>query len=214
VAGTWTPVFDDEFNGTSLDRTRWSNNDGWSVNDVTTRSSNVSVSGGNLALTLSSSTEGAAIDTAADQGAGATAPALQVGDYAEARMNFPGDGQSLYNWPAWWTSGPNWPAGGENDIAEILGGDLTVNYHSSSGAHNQGAVPGYWGGGYHVYGLHLMAGHADVYWDGKLVKSYPTDDNGAGQALILNVGKGDTGVVTGAASRVLVDWVRAYRPGA
>ena len=29
--------------------------------------------------------------------------------------------QTIYNWPAWWVSGPSWPAAGENDIADGLG---------------------------------------------------------------------------------------------
>jgi Glycosyl hydrolases family 16 len=209
--GSWKLVFNDEFNGTNLDRTRWTDLDGWSMNGVKTRGSNVAVTGGNLVLTLSSSSEGAEVDSSPADGAGANGFLLQVGDYAEARINFPGDGRRLYNWPAWWASGPGWPAAGEHDIAEVLGGENTVNYHSSSGAHNQGAVPGYWGGAYHVYGVHRLTDHADVYWDGTLVKSYRTDDNGQGQALLVNVGT-DGSPVTGAASQVKVDWIRAYRP--
>lgn len=209
--GAWTMVFNDEFNGTGLDRSRWNNNDGWSMNDVTTRGSNIAVAGGTLSLTLSSPTEGAAINSSPALGAGANGFLLQVGDYAEARVMFPGDGKTLYNWPAWWTSGPGWPSGGEHDIAEVLGGSNTVNYHSDSGAHNQGTVPGYWGGSFHTYGMQRFADHADVYWDGALVKSYKTDDNRAGQALILNVGASGK-AVTGAASQVKVDWVRAFRP--
>ena len=114
---------------------------------------------------------------------------LPVGGYAEARISFPGNGTAIYNWPAWWTSGPNWPAAGENDIAEGLG-TLTENYHSPSGSHNPSTIPGTWSNGFHVYGLHRMASSADAYWDGQLVMSYATDDNGLPQSLILNVGNG------------------------
>jgi beta-glucanase (GH16 family) len=212
VAGSWQQVFADEFNGSSLDRSRWSDLDGWSMNNVTTRGSNVSVSGGNLVLTLSDANNGAEVDSSPADGAGANGFMLQTGDYVEARINFPGDSSGrLYNWPAWWASGPNWPAAGEHDIAEVLGGELTVNYHSPSGAHNQGAVSGSWANSFHVYGLHVLPGRAEVFWDGKLVKSYATDDNGQGQALLINVGRSGT-AVTGAASQVKVDWVHAYRP--
>jgi beta-glucanase (GH16 family) len=183
------------------------------MNNVTTRGKNVSVSGGMAVLTLSSSSEGAEIDSSPADGAGANGFLLQTGDYAEARINFPGDSSgNLYNWPAWWASGPSWPAAGEHDIAEVLGGDLTVNYHSPSGSHNQGAVSGPWANSFHVYGVHVMADHADVYWDGKLVKSYKTDDNGQGKSLLVNVGRSGN-VVTGAASQVKVDYIRAYRQG-
>jgi hypothetical protein len=211
LGGAWTLVFDDEFDGTSLDTSKWSPNwfgDGGKMNNVGTYAANVAVGGGNLVLTLASSTSGALVHT--DYGAGRYQ--LPVGGFTEARIAFPGSGTTdIYNWPAWWASGPNWPAAGEHDIAEGLGGRLTVNYHSPSGSHNQGAVPGSWGSAFHIYGLHRKASSADVYWDGVLVKSYPTDDDGGGQELILNVGPSSPGA-TGAASQVKVDWVRAWKP--
>lgn len=33
------------------------------------------------------------------------------------------------NWPAWWTTGPNWPVDGEIDIFEGLRGSLTLSTH-------------------------------------------------------------------------------------
>jgi len=207
VSGNWTMVFEDEFsNDTTLDTTKWNPMEGGSTNNVTTHASNVSVSGGHLILTLASATSGAEVCTCNTS----TNFALPVGGYAEANIYFPGNGTSIYNWPAWWASGPNWPAAGENDIAEGLG-TLTVNYHSPSGAHNQGTIPGIWSNGFHTYGLYRQAGMADVYWDGQLVKSYPTDDNGQGESLIINVGSGGTGVY-GTGSQVLVNYVRAWIP--
>lgn len=210
VTGVWRRTFTDEFNGTGIDRSRWTTLDGWRMNNVTTRDSNVAVSGGNLILTLSSASEGAEVDSAPYDGAGANGYLVPVGGYVEARINFPGDGSALYNWPAFWASGPNWPASGEHDIAEVLGGKLTVNYHGNID-HNLGAPAGYWGGGFHTYGLHRKAGSADVYWDGKLVKSYTTNDNGQGEAILINVGQGQgSRTVTGTASQVKVDYVRAW----
>jgi hypothetical protein len=149
------------------------------------------------------------VSSSPGDGAGANGFLLPVGGYAEARVLFPGNGTSIYNWPAWWTSGPGWPAAGEHDIAEGLG-SLTVNYHSLSGSHNQGVIPGTWSNAFHVYGLHRKATSADVYWDGRLVKSYSTDDNGGAQSLLLNVGRGNTAVY-GTGSQVKVDYVRAWR---
>jgi len=210
VPGSWTLAFDDEFSGTSLDLTKWSkvwfSEDGV-MNNVGTYSANVSVGGGVLTLQLADANSGALIHT----GYGPGRYQLPVGGYAEARVLFPGDGRTIYNWPGWWASGPNWPEAGEHDIAEGLG-SLTVNYHSPSGAHNQGSVPGTWSNAFHTYGLHRKATSADVYWDGVLVKSYPTDDNGAGQSLLLNVGSHSSGGnVFGAAGQVRVDYVRAWR---
>ena len=206
VAGTWTLKFDDEFNGSRLDTSKWNAYEGRLVNKVTAHASNVSFASGSVILTLASSSSGAVICTCNTS----TDYMLPVGGYAEARVYFPGDGSSLYNWPAWWASGPNWPAAGEHDIAEVLGGPLTVNYHSPSGSHNQGAVSGYWGDAYHVYGLYRKANSAEVYWDGKLVKSYSTDDNGAGESLILNIGYGSR-ALNGPAGAIKVDYVRAWQ---
>ena len=95
----------------------------------------------------------------------------------------------------------------------MLGGELTINYHSPSGAHNQGTVTGTWQNAFHTYGVHRKATSADVYWDGVKVMSYATDDNGLGEALIANVGFSSDGpLATGAAGQVKVDYVRAWHP--
>jgi hypothetical protein len=88
---------------------------------------------------------------------------------------------------------------------------MTVNYHSGSGSHNQGAVPGYWCGGYHTYAMNRQAGKVDVYYDGLKVKSYTTDDGGALQYLILNLGYSSSYPIFGAVSQVKVDYVRAWQ---
>jgi hypothetical protein len=212
VPGTWTLSFDDEFDGTAIDTNKWS--PCWfyptcgTQNNVSTSPANVKVANGNLVLTLASSSSGASVETNPKGGA-KVGYQFQYG-VAEARIWFPGDSTHCYNWPAWWTDGQSWPANGENDIAEVLGGQMTVNYHSSSGSHNQGAVPGYWCGGYHTYTLNRQVGHANVYYDGTLVKSYSTDDGGALQYLIINVGSSSYPAY-GAASQVKVDYVRAWQ---
>lgn len=211
--GAWTLVFSDDFNGTALDTSRWIALDGYKTNNVTTSSQNVSVSGGTLNLKLASSKSGAEVSSAPYAGAGANGYTLPVGGFTEARIMFPGpaSGTSLYNWPAWWASGPSWPAAGEHDILEG-GTEITVNYHSPSGAHNQGVVPGAWGNAFHTYGLYRGPGFANVYYDGALVKTYATDDNGQPQSLLINVGSGGGAAVYGDASTVKVDYVRAWAP--
>jgi cytoskeletal protein RodZ len=213
VPGSWTMAFDDEFNGTGLDGSKWSNcwfsSNCGTMNNVSTSPGNVSVNGGNLVLSLSSASSGSLVSTNPKGGA---TTGYQFGTgYVEARIKFPGDGTNLYNWPAFWTTGQTWPTNGENDIAEVLSGKMTVNYHSGSGSHNQGSVPGNWGNAFHTYGLHRTATSSDVYFDGVLVKSYPTDDGGAPQYIVLNVGASGTAPAYGAASQVQVDYVRAWQ---
>jgi len=72
--------------------------------------------------------------------------------------------------------------GGENDAAEGLG-TVTVNYHSLSGAYNQGTIPGTWPNAFQTYGIHRQAAESDVYWDGVKAAAYLTDDNGDPEAL-------------------------------
>lgn len=220
--GAWQLTYGEDFSSALDTVNRWHVTEGWTnQNNVTTRAANVSVVGGELRLRLSTTTEGALISADPAFLAGGPGIPVRVGDYAEARVWFPGqDGvDPFWNWPAWWmTAEPNWPAQGEHDIAEVLGSipnvsELTVNYQSPTGSHNQGAVAGDWNNAYHVYGIHRKASSADVYWDGVLVKSYATDDNGAPNYPRFNIGK-DTGrtPVTGATSELRVDWMRIWEP--
>jgi hypothetical protein len=203
VSGNWKLVFDDEFNGTSLDRGVWNTHDGWrDQNAVTDHAGNIAVRDGHLILTLASASSGAEVGT--------NDFSLAVGDFAQARIDFPGQGSTIYDWPAFWASGPDWPAGGENDIAEGFGA-LTVNYHSPNVTHLTGPVAGDWAGGFHVYGIYRGRYYSKVYWDGKLVRTYGTDDNGQPETLLLTIGAGNH-VVTGAAGAMIVDYVRVWAP--
>jgi len=48
-------------------------------------------------------------------------------------------------------------------------------------------------------------------WDGKLVKSYPTDDNGTREDIIFNNGYGDPALFkAGAEGAIKIDYVRAW----
>ncbi len=218
IPGSWTLAFDDEFEGTSLDATKWTTMQGGGWGSTTCETANVSVSGGNLVLVLASKTSGACVCTGracapafgGSFTAGAGSYDLPVGAYTEARVEFAGSGMSIDNWPAWWTSGPSWPAGGEHDIAEGLG-SLTITYHSPSGAHGQGSPAGSWADSFHVYGLYRLASSAQVYYDGHMVASYSTDDDGMPQSLLVDVMDGYGTAVYGSGAPVLVDYVRAWQ---
>lgn len=149
------------------------------MNKLGTYALNATVSNGELRLKLESASSGALIHT--DFAGGYKFP---VGSYVEARAFFAGsaDGCNAYNWPVWWvssTASDGWPSSGEHDVAEMLGvnglGKVTVNYHSPSGAHNQGEPKNAAGVAAGLtlgtYGIHRKATSADVYYDGRLVKS-------------------------------------------
>jgi len=204
VPGEWRLVFDDEFNGRALNRKTWNAHNGWTdQNNVTDHLSNVSVNGGHLIMRLASPTSGAEVGT--------NHFSLSVGEYAQARIRFAGIGSRIYNWPAWWVSGPSWPSGGENDIAEGLG-PLTINYHSPAGAFETGTVRGVWAGGFHTYGIYRGRLYSRVYWDGRIVRTYRTDDDGAPEMLLFTMGYGRNGstAYTGASGQMVVDYVRAW----
>lgn len=211
VPGAWSQTFSDDFNGTALDTSKWSSSwfGGGTMNKVRTDPANVSVGGGNLSLKLSDAGTGSLVSSN-PKDAATTGYEFRTG-YTEARIAFPGNGTALHNWPAWWTTGHSWPATGENDIAEVLKGKMTSNYHSSSGTHNQGTIAGTWGNEYHTYGLWRKANVSEVYVDGVKVKSFPTDDGNASQFLVLNVGKAGTSTAYGPASEMKVDYVRAWQ---
>jgi beta-glucanase (GH16 family) len=203
VPGNWKLVFDDEFDGSSLNRGVWNAHDGWrDQNAVTDHLGNIAVRNGHLILTLAATDSGAEI--------GSRHFGLEVGEFAQARIDFAGSGSTVYNWPAFWASGRHWPQGGENDIAEGFGA-LTVNYHSPTLTHVTGQVPGDWAGGFHVYGIYRGRRYSRVYWDGKLVRTYSTDDDGEPETLLLTLGAGHH-IVTGAAGAMVVDYVRAWAP--
>jgi hypothetical protein len=221
--GTWTQVFGDEFAGTTIDESKWDPNwfgEGGVMNDVPTYASNVAINNGRLFLRLHKQRDGRVtgglIRTTYKPGR----YQLRPGGFVEARIRFEGDDvEDVYNWPAWWASGPNWPTAGEHDIAEGLGGLLKSNYHyrDAYGAHRQRSKTtptGGWGERWHTFGLHRKTSSADVYWDGKLVNSYPTTDNGGPEELIINVGKPRNDprpLRFGYANAVRVEYVRAWK---
>jgi hypothetical protein len=204
---TWHQVFDDEFNGSALNTTNWSTSwfNGGSMNNTSTSPANVAVAGGILTLTLSSTSSGALISTNPSGGAG-TGFQFTYG-YTEARILFGGSGSTCNDWPAFWTDGQSWPQNGEIDIAEGLG-TLTSNYHSTAGANNSNTVPGSWCGSWHTYGVDREPGTNTIYWDGQVIRSYASNDAGAPQYLILNIGSGEGPSAAG--DTMQVDYVRAW----
>jgi beta-glucanase (GH16 family) len=213
----WTRIMDDEFNGTSIDRSKWVALNGWGNNNVTSNARNCTESGGHLILALPGNGTGCDLYSSQRYGAGAHARNLLVGAYLEARIWFPGPGTSptstLYNWPAFWAydGSGNWLAG-ENDIAEALR-HMEYNY-SSNRMSGTLSPPGRWGNSWHVYGIYRAATQVQVFYDGVLRGKVRTNDDRGPEAIMFTSGKTNAccGAPTayGAAGNVRVDWVREW----
>ncbi|MFD7989765.1 family 16 glycosylhydrolase [Kitasatospora indigofera] len=221
IAGSWRPVFADEFNSSSLDSSKWTPN--WlgcptcttpPVTGSETAAyapSQVSVGGGSLHLTTAKQ------DTVAN---GKTYPyrsgMVQSNGKAqftygafEARIYLPAAGTTIANWPAFWTDGQNWPTDGEMDIMEGLGGDACYHYHSPSGGPG-GCAPGNYSG-WHTYGAEWKPGSVTYYYDGKQVGQITTGISSSPQYLILNNAVSPEGGQIVAPADMQVDYVRVWQ---
>lgn len=209
----WKSVFDYNFNGNSLPSNTWVELP--SYGNLQTLPQNVKIFNSLCHLTCSDP-DGAAISTS--DWTTPIGPQFEVGQYIEARILLPSAGTetSIYNWPAFWTSGPNWPESGEIDIVEILSGVATTNYHYGTPddpqAQNSNQIPGNWGNNFHVYGCWRQPTKAEIYWDGELIYTHPTSDNGDPHAVIITQGPATDPAYTKAGAVVVVDWVRIWEP--
>jgi beta-glucanase (GH16 family) len=161
--GLWECTFADEFNGTSLDRTKWlpQTNFGTGTSSAAFRSchvddpANVSVRYGLLQLTVRK-----ASTPVACQGSPANYTSGQVSTYRkfsqqygrfEARMKVhgtlgskPGLQEAFWMWPDDRYSSGSWPAAGEMDVAELYSqyNTLVVPFLHYTANDNGGPKPG------------------------------------------------------------------------
>ncbi|NIA00308.1 family 16 glycosylhydrolase [Massilia sp. CCM 8734] len=171
----WTLAWADEFNGTSLDTSKWNievNGDGGGNNELqyyTARSENIRVTGGELVIQARKE---------AYMGKQYTSGRITTQNKAswqygriEARMKIPtGKG----TWPAFWMLGNSinsarWPASGEIDIMEHINSEAvthgTIHWSDQNNAYaNYGGPSGNLDfSQYHVYA---------VEWDASMIRWY------------------------------------------
>jgi hypothetical protein len=137
----------------------------------------------------------------------------------EARIYFPraSDGK-IADWPAFWldSASPDaasWPFGNEMDLAEGLAGDLCVVYHYSDHRTPAATIP------FTVTsapGWHVVTGvwstrQWDVYYDGKLVKTFSASYvNNDPMNIILSAYTGQYGHLPGEPSTLKVSYLRVW----
>jgi len=132
-AGQGTLIFDDEFNSSSVDTSKWNfqtGGGGWGNNELetyTAQNASIQNISGNSCLVITAKSDHTSARMTTQNHFSATYGKV------EARIKLPyGKGM----WPAFWMLGSNigsvgWPACGETDIMEMIGGSGTS---SSSGA--------------------------------------------------------------------------------
>ncbi len=232
--GPWTLVFDDEFTGSTLNLSKWAPN--WfgsnalaitsPVNNYELECYNPSqATVGNGYLSLNAVAASSAPGHCGSQSeTNASGMIMTYGKfyysygYAEAEIWLPGNANSVYDWPAWWTDGEgvNWPATGEIDIMEGLSGALQYHVHTSCTGSGSGniAVAGDTSG-WHTYAADWEPGSVTFYYDGNDVGAMTTASNGCmpntPQFLILNLALGGAGGKTVVPSSMIVKYVRVWQ---
>jgi len=222
VPGKWTNKFNDDFTGSSLNTKVWST--GWygsgetnpvsDLEDDCYDPSQVVQSGGVLSLNLIK--KATSCDGGNDYSTGAVSTA---GKYTftyglvEARIWVPASQGQVANWPAFWTDGRHWPADGEIDIAEGLGGQMCAHLHNSehpSGI-GPGCPPGLYAGGWHTFAVDWEPSSLTFYYDGKDIGSVTQGVTSAPMFLVLDYATGTAGGPTLAPATMKVDYVRVWQ---
>jgi beta-glucanase (GH16 family) len=219
--GNWNLIFGDEFGGTALDRTKWT--PGWFGTGITgpVNSSELACydsahvverGDGNLHLTLDATANTCKGYWMPFTGALISSNTLfQYADgYVEFRVYQPAASPGrIGNWPATWSDGQSWPADGENDTMEGLGGLACYHFHSTSGGPGSCASGDY--SGWHTYASYWQSGVVTYFYDGVQVGKITSGITTAPQYLIVDYTISPSSVAL-VPSEMLVDYVRVWTP--
>jgi Ca2+-binding RTX toxin-like protein len=219
VTGSWTLTFDEEFNGTALNKDVWGDNwlgaDGAITKPINSEElgaydpAQVSVSGGVLHLNaIESPVAVNGINYRYRSGIVQSHDSFsQTYGYFEAKIFLQGKDGRISNWPAFWTAGENWPEDGEMDVMEGLGGEAAYHFHSPSGGPGE-SVDGDFTG-WHVFAALWEPGKVSYYYDNRFVGEIATGITDSPMYLILNLGIGVHSLIS-VPAEMQVDWVHVY----
>jgi beta-glucanase (GH16 family) len=214
-------IFDDEFNGSSLDTSNWST--GWFGSGITAPVNSeelecydpaqVVEGAGELDLNLIAQSETCGGQTRPyASGLVSTAGKFTFTyGYVEVRAWLPG-GSTISDWPGIWTDGQSWPTDGELDLVEGLGGQACWHFHDSQGAPG-GCEPGSsYTGGWHTYGADWEPGSVTYYYDGTVVGTITTGITSAPMYLVLDLAAdNEYGGPVAAPATLRIDYVRVWQ---
>jgi beta-glucanase (GH16 family) len=225
IAGTnYQLVFDDEFNGTSINPANWNEVGPWGhpVASSWANFSYPSLSGNRSNVSVAN---GSATITARESGSNWTGGILSTNGlhqfeygFVEAYAKLPA-GQGL--WPAIWMYGSN-SSFDELDIMELLGSDVTHVYqtmHENSGAIEQVAPANTnWTSEYHLFQMLWEPGQVTFYIDNVETATFTQNVPAEPMYLMLNLDVGGPNNWGGAPSSSTpttatfnVDYVRVYQ---
>lgn len=235
ASGAWTLKFADEFDGNSLDLSKWRPNWFGSSDSSATRPVNdyeeacydpaqATVSGGTLRLTATRLSSSKAGCTKKDGSTASYATGFLSSNhdyrftygFIEARIHLPGNG-TPENWAAFWANGQDWPYDGEIDVMETLGGEPRWHYHYAG---PNGSDRSYGSdvdlispkSGWHTFGADWQPGRITFYYDGKAVGSVTSNVTSSPMYLILS--NSLSSYISGpmvAPSTMQVDYVRHWQ---
>ncbi len=198
-AQCWNLVWEDEFNGTTLDLNKWEyqiGGSGWGNAELQyyTNGDNVEVSAGSLKITAEEDVNNNYPSNAYTSSRIRT---INKGDWKygkfEARIKLP-EGQGI--WPAFWMMPSEsvyggWPSSGEIDIMEYLGHDTDRTYgtcHFGNSPGDKGSLGTSWdlstgnfNDGFHTFTVEWSPGEIRWFVDGNVFliinDSHPFFDN-------------------------------------
>jgi hypothetical protein len=218
-----TELFRDDFNGSSLDRTKWrpnwfGTNDSAVTKPVNTKEqgcydpAQVSVGLGVLRLSAVArscrATNGVTYPYASGIVSTKDHFTFRYG-YFEARLWTPPGSGPIRNWPAFWANGTGQhPLTGEIDVVEGLAGRACWHFHYKSGEPG-GCVNKSNVAGWHTYAAEWRQGVVTYFYDGEQVGRITQGITSTPMYVVLNLGVSSTvsGPVT-LPAEMLVDYVK------